>query len=119
MNNILVQNNIPIDSENDTVDSVAVAINLSADNGSCFSLPLETAAAIATAIHLSGKAEEELPILGSGVAAAIGAALFLHLVENTARKHENIHKEQMPSLWSQYGRANAQNSRLQVFNRTR
>lgn len=112
-----MHNNMPINPDNDTIAAIATAISLSGNTESCLNLPSEIAAAIATALNLSGKTEESCK--ASNAAAAIGAALFLHLFKNTTTVPENNHKVQALSFWSQYGRANAQDARQHVFNRSR
>jgi len=75
----------------------------------------DTIAAIAAALHLSGKTESAANP-DSDIAAVIAAALHLHLTgDDTA--YESDKKSYMLSPWSQYGRAQIQNARFKIFNR--
>jgi hypothetical protein len=75
----------------------------------------DTVAAIAAAIHLSGKTASD-SILDSDIAAAIAAALHLHLTGVIAA-YRSDNKSYAQSYWSQYGREQIQNARFQIFNR--
>jgi ribulose kinase len=75
----------------------------------------DTVAAIATALNLSGRTESAANF-GSDIAAAIAAALHLHLTraDTASGSEKKIHE---PSPWSQYGREQIQNARFRIFNR--
>jgi len=75
----------------------------------------DTVAAIAAALHLSGKTESD-SIPDSDIAAAIAAALHLHLTGANA-SYVSDKKIYSLSSWSQYGREQIQNARFQIFNR--
>lgn len=76
---------------------------------------MDTVAAIAAALHLSGKTESAAN-LDSDIAAAIAAALHLHLTGVNAA-YESDKKNNALSSWSQYGREQIQNARFRIFNR--
>jgi len=75
----------------------------------------DTVAAIATALNLSGRTESAASF-GSEIAAAIAAALHLHLTmaDTASGSEKEIH---VTSSWSQYGREQIQNARFRIFNR--
>lgn len=75
----------------------------------------DTVAAIAAALHLSGKTESAAK-LDSDIAAAIATALHLHLSGGNAA-YGSDKKIYALSSWSQYGREQIQNTRFQIFNR--
>jgi hypothetical protein len=75
----------------------------------------DTVAAIAAALHLSGRTESAANPY-SDTAAAIAMALHLHLTQSDS-VHVSDKKSYVLSPWSQYGREQIQNARFQVFNR--
>ncbi len=75
----------------------------------------DTVAAIAAALHLSGKTESAKN-LDSDIAAAIATALHLHLSVGNAAYGSDKESYALSS-WSQYGREQIQNTRFQIFNR--
>ena len=76
---------------------------------------MDTVAAIAAALHLSGKTESAKN-MDSDIAAAIATALHLHLTGANAA-YGSDKKSYALSSWSQYGREQIQNARFQIFNR--
>jgi len=76
---------------------------------------MDTVAAIAAALHLSGKTESAKN-MDSDLAAAISTALHLHLTGASAA-YGSDNKIYTLSSWNQYGREQIQNARFQIFNR--
>ncbi|MBU1182119.1 MAG: hypothetical protein KKE00_03975 [Proteobacteria bacterium] len=77
---------------------------------------MDTVAAIAAALHLSGKTESAAN-KDSEIAAAIAASLHLHLTTSADAAYGSDKKSDAQSPWSHYGREQIQNVRFQIFNR--
>lgn len=76
---------------------------------------MDTVAAIAVALHLSGKTESAKN-MNSDIAAAIATALHLHLTR-AIEPYISDRKSYKTTIWCQYGREQIQSARFRVYNR--